>query len=758
MAPATRAVAPPHRPRMRTSAFRLSRAGLSQFLLPPLLALLSISAARAAALPGFDLEPERQVLVRLLHERASQFELGRIAANDGRERFRISTENGRIKVEGSTPSALLFGVNWYLKYVAHVQVSTNGIRLGEASPLSPPAAVIEKETPYAYRYALNQNVDGYTAPYWSWPRWEHEIDVLALSGINAMIVERGMDAVLYRTFRAVGYSDSEIRGWITQPAHQNWQLMGNLCCFNGPISGSLLAKRASSAQRIIARLRELGMTPLLPGFYGIVPADFQKKFPDAHVIPQGEWAGFTRPGWLDPRDPLFAKLAAAFYRYQRELFGDSSIYDMEVFQEGGTSGDVPVPEAARAVQNALSAARPDASWMMLAWQGNPRPDLIDGVDRRHLLIIDIDHDRLPRDDRDKDFHGAPFLFGGIWEFGGRTTLGANIGNITERLQRLGRGNHNMMGTAVFTEGMDTNPFAFELFTEMAWRSEPVDIARWTTDYVRRRYGAADPHALAAWKTLLNTAYNIRIDDVQFNSERDAAQESLFDAQPSLNVNRASHWSPEAMRYDAEGFQRALPQMLQVAPALRASETYQYDLVDIARQTVANESRMLLPQIKTAYDAKDGPRFEVLTQRWLHLMDMQDQLLAANRFFLVGAWLAHVRPWASSLEEAARLEYDARSILTTWGDRKASEGADLHDYGNKDWAGLTRDYYRARWQTYFDSLDAELRTGSPGGPIDWFALGDAWNHGTQRYSDRPRGDAYAIAKRIAASLNPEVPRP
>jgi len=144
--------------------------------------------------------------------------------------------------------------------------------------------------------------------------------------------------------------------------------------------------------------------------------------------------------------------------------------------------------------------------------------------------------------------------------------------------------------------------------------------------------------------------------------------------------------------------------------------------------------------------------------------MQDELLGANRFFLVGDWLGQVRPWASTPEEAAQLDYDARSILTTWGDRKASEGADLHDYGNKDWAGLTADYYRARWQTFFESLDAELRaggpggTGSPGGPIDWFALGDAWNHGAQRYSDRPQGDAYAIANRIAASLNPEVPRP
>ena len=716
-----------------------------------LLSVLTLTGtAYGTEAASFDVHPAEGVLHRLLPAQAAQIELATLPSADGRERFRISAANGRIRVAGSTPSALLFGVNWYLKYVAKMQVSTNGIRLGNGT-LPLPNRTIEQDTPYRYRYALNQNTDGYSSPYWDWPRWEHEIDVLALSGINAMIVERGMDSVLYDTFRDFGYTDQEMRGWITQPAHQNWQLMGNLCCFDGPISATLMQQRAKSAQQIIARLRELGITPVLPGFYGIVPADFQRRFPAAHVVPQGEWAGFTRPGWLDPRDPLFAKIAAAFYRHQRELFGDSRIYDMEVFQEGGDSGDVPVPAAALRVQTALLTAHPDASWMMLAWQGNPRQDLLAGVDRQHLLIIDIDHDRVPRDNRAKDFQGAPFLFGGIWAFGGRSTLGTRIGNYTERLPRMGRDNPNMAGTAVFPEGMDSNPFAFDLFTEMAWRHAPVNAAQWTADYVERRYGTADPRALAAWRALLDSAYDIRIDQVAFNSERDAAQESLFDAQPSLSTNRASNWSPEGMRYRPEVFGRALSEMLQVAPALRDSETYQYDLVDIARQTLANESRQRLPQIKAAYEAKDRTRFEALTRRWLELMDLQDRLLASNRDFLLGRWLAAVPVWASTPQEQARLEYDARSILTTWGDRKASEGASLHDYGNKDWAGLTRDYYRLRWKTYFTALDGELSSGIPAKPIDWFALGDAWNHGDQRYATQPQGDAYAIAAEIEKTL-------
>src|SRR5579863_2695589 len=601
---------------------------LISYLVIALIALFTTApAVYAEDASNFDLRPVRGVLQRLLPGLSAQIDVATFAAENGRERFRISNANGRVKIEGSTGSALLFGVNWYLKYVAQMQISPNGNQLGAIRSLPLPAETIEKEAIYPYRYALNQNTDGYTMPYWDWRRWEHEIDVLALSGINAMIVERGMDGVLYETFREFGYSDAEIRGWITQPAHQNWQLMGNLCCFNGPISPALMQKRVKSAQQMIARLRELGITPVLPGFYGIVPADFAKKFPAAHVVPQGEWAGFTRPGWLDPRDPLFAKIAAAFYRHQHELFGDSGIYDMEVFQEGGSSGDVPVREAARKVQAALDAAHPGAQWMMLAWQGNPQPELLAGVDRSRLFIIDIDHDKVPRDDREKDFQGAPFLFGGIWEFGGRITLGANSRNITERLQRMGHANKNMIGTAVFPEGMDTNPFAFDLFTEMAWREAAVDVAQWTADYVQRRYGAADAHALAAWKILLDTAYNIRINQVEFNSERDAAQESLFNAQPSLDTNRASHWSPEAMRYDAVKFQAALGEMLQVAPALHGMETYRYDLVDIARQTLANESRVLLPQIKSAFDNKDRARFTTLAQRWLHLIELQDEILS-----------------------------------------------------------------------------------------------------------------------------------
>jgi alpha-N-acetylglucosaminidase len=133
------------------------------------------------------------------------------------------------------------------------------------------------------------------------------------------------------------------------------------------------------------------------------------------------------------------------------------------------------------------------------------------------------------------------------------------------------------------------------------------------------------------------------------------------------------------------------------------------------------------------------------------MQLLDNLLATNQNFLLGSWLANVPPWSSSPAELAQLNYDARSILTTWGDRKASE-AGLHEYANRDYAGLTSTYYAPRWRLYFNSLLTSLNTHTPPKPIDWYAFGDRWNRQQTPYPSTPNGNSYAAARAIATDLD------
>ncbi len=715
-----------------------------------LLALFSAGACRAQG----SLAAAEAVLQREMPHLAPQIHLTLQAGDyagkpDG---FRITGTQGNIHVQAATVPTLLFGVNWYLKYTAHLNVSTDGSQLGAPGLQLPavPAAILRPAL-YPFRYALNENTDGYTTPYWDFSRWQHEIDILALSGFNAILIQRGNDLAVYQAFLALGFRDGDIRRWITQPAHQNWEWMGNMCCFIEPISLSLMQERAASARRIMDQLRALGITPVLPGFWGVVPADFAQQIPGAHVVVQTEsWNGFQRPGWLDPRDPSFARLAAAFYRSQQALFGATTLYDMETFQEGGQAGDVPVGEGARAIQKALNTAHPDALWFMMAWQDNPRPELIQAVDRSKILIADIEQGRIPRANREQEFAGARWLFGGLWEFGGRDTMGAPLYDYAQRMPPMrGIPGSHLSGTALFTEGLDTNPVAFDLYTEMAWRAEPVNLDQWAAAYALRRYGAADPHARKAWHILLSTAYGYRADGVRNHGERDAGPESIFNAQPSLTATRDGSWGPDGLRYNAQDLKPALTELLQVAPALRHTPSYQFDLVDVTRQVLANDARRQLPLIKAAYDARDRPAFQARAAEWLRSMAMEDRLLRTNEYFLLGRWFSYVPAWAHNPADLQKLEYDAHSILTTWGDRTASH--DLHEYGNRDWAGLVSSYYAPRWKLYFDGLEAALATGASPQSIDWYAFGDAWNRSPTQFTSEPAGDAYRESTAIADTL-------
>ena len=51
--------------------------------------------------------------------------------------------------------------------------------------------------------------------------------------------------------------------------------------------------------------------------------------------------------------------------------------------KGGTAGSVPIHDAAAGVMDALQEARPDATWVLLGWQNNPKIEILDAV-RQHV--------------------------------------------------------------------------------------------------------------------------------------------------------------------------------------------------------------------------------------------------------------------------------------------------------------------------------------------------------------------------------------
>ncbi|MER5766637.1 alpha-N-acetylglucosaminidase TIM-barrel domain-containing protein [Streptomyces sp. NPDC001985] len=693
------------------------------------------SVPSAPVTPGAasDITPARAALRRLLPDHEEQFEL---SALSGAERFRVTGTAGRIVVAGTSPAVQLTGVHWYLKYTCRAHISWSGSRLELPDTLPAPRRTLTRSATVPHRFAYNDTHDGYTGPYADWARWERLLDVLALHGCNEVLVTPGQEAVYHRLLLDFGYTDTEARTWLPAPSHQPWWLLQNMSEYGGPVSPALLEARTELGRRIVARMRELGMRPVLPGYFGTVPDGFAARNPGARTIPQGSWNGLPRPDWLDPRTRVFAEAAAAFYRHQEELFGATDFFKMDLLHEGGNAGDVPVPDAARAVETALRTARPDATWVILGWQANPRPALLAAIDTSRVLIVDGLSDLDTVTDRETEWGGAPYAFGTIPNFGGRTTIGANTDRWTAKFTAWrDKPGSALAGTAYMPEAAERDPAALELFSELAWREERIDREAWFAEYTRFRYGGDDPQARSAFAALAATAYRLTSTDGR-------PFDSLFLRRPNLT-------SAIATAFDPAVFDRALAGLLRVRPGLRDSDAYRHDLTDITRQALANRSRTLQLVLRAAYSAGDVTTFRGVTALWLKLMRLADTVAGCHRAFLLGPWLEEAKRLATSPAEAVELERTARVLVTTWGDRAAA--GQLSNYANRDWNGLISDVHVPQWEAFLTEAGAALAEGRAPKPFDWYPDEETWTRDRRAYPVRPTGDAHKVASRVYETL-------
>nr|WP_203961588.1 alpha-N-acetylglucosaminidase TIM-barrel domain-containing protein [Actinocatenispora thailandica] len=684
------------------------------FAAPPVTADAAPSLAAAGA-----------ALRRLLGRHADQIELRRLAGRT--DRYRVDGRDGRLVVAATSGATALAGVQRYLGTLsAGIWWTADNLALPRRLPA--PVGAIEATAVVPHRFAGNDTYEGYTDPNAGFEAWRRDLDVLAAHGFNEVLIGLGTDAVYLDTLRSFGYSAAELLDWIPGPAHQPWWLLQNMSGFGGPMSAGLVHRRAALAARVIDHVRSLGMTPVLPGYFGTVPPDFAARNPAARVVPQGRWCGFDRPGWLDPRGSVFADVAAAFYANQAHRFGPATMYKMDLLHEGGSAGDVPVGEASRAVERALRRARPGATWVILGWQRNPLPATIAAVDRSKMLIVDGLAERSGAVDRERDWSNTPYAFGTIYNYGGKSTLGGAAATWVDKYHRWrGKPNGALAGIALMPEANRTSDANLDLFGALGWRTDRIDLPAYYADYARRRYGAADRHAEAAWAALRGTAYAIPGDSAE-------PQDGLFGAQPSLTATSGAAWSPSTVQYDPSAFDAALPALLAVAPRLRTGAAYRSDLVDVARQTIDNRGRLLLPQLYQAYTDADLVVFDQLAAAWLALLDLLADLVATRPELLLGPRLATARAAGGDEDEADRLEFDQRSLLTVWGGRTASVDGGLRDYANREWTGwcvtCTGRAGRATWPRCAPpSSPAPRSPGTTGSPTR--TAGPAGTTGTGR---------------------------
>jgi alpha-N-acetylglucosaminidase len=696
--------------------------------------------ANATAAKDAEMEPVVELAHRVVPWMDGKFVLLRIPKDAGRDVFELRSEGGRLAIRASDPVSAAMGLNYYLKRYCHRSMSLAGSNLEPVKVLPVLSVPVRRSTRFKYRYFLNYCTFNYTMSLADWPDWERKLDWMALNGVNLALATNGTEAVWQNTLRRIGFSSDEILSFIPGPAYTAWWLMGNLEGWGGPVTQGMIDDRAALQKRILARMRELGIEPVMQGFYGMVPASLSKKFPDARIMDQGLWGGFRRPSILLSSDPLFARMASIYYEEVEKLYGPMRFYGGDLFHEGGSTEGLDLAPLGRGVQQAMLKANPDAVWVLQGWQENPKQGMLDGLSPAHVLIINMESKDW---EKRKGFGGLPWVWGVINNYGDNTGIYGNLPRIASEpaLAKNGPFGASMEGVGALMEGINNNPIVYELLFDAAWSDDAVDLDNWIRNYVTYRYGVDTPELEHAWQMLLETAY-----------KQGNRAEPVFCARPSLEIKSTSTWGSTAIAYDPAELEQAAREFLKAGEQLRSNDAYQYDAVNIVRQVLANRGLKAYDQMVAAYRAKDLAEFERASQSFLSLLRSEDSLVRTRREFLLGTWLAAAKAMGHSEEEKKLYEWNARTQITYWGPDSPTAAA--RDYAFKEWSGFLQDFYLARWQMFIDDLDARLH-GNPGRDIDFFQFEKHWTEERNDFPVEPSGDPINAAS-AALGMPAQIP--
>ena len=667
--------------------------------------------------------------------------------------FELDQKGDKVVIRGNNYVSIATGVNWYLKYYAGIQLSWNGMTAQLPAVLPAVPQKERHETDLKYRYNFNYCTYSYTMAFWDWDRWEKEIDWMALHGINLPLAVVGADVVWYNVLTKLGYTKDEINEFIAGPAFQGWWLMNNLEGWGGPNPDSWYKQRETLQKQILKRMREYGIRPVLPGYSGMVPHNAKERL-GLNVSDPGLWCGYRRPAFLQPTDPRFNEIADLYYKEMSRLYGKADFYSMDPFHEGGNVAGVDLNAAGQAIGGAMKKANPKAVWVAQAWQANPRQKMIENLPAGDLIVLDLFAESRPQWGdpestwyRKEGFGKHDWLYCMLLNYGGNVGLHGKMKHVIDEFYKAKTSSFGktMKGVGMTMEGSENNPVMFELLCELPWRPARFDKDEWLKNYTVARYGKADKAVQDAWLLLSNTIYNCPAKNTQ-----QGTHESVFCGRPDYDVYQVSSWSEMEPYYKPEDIIRAAGIMLSAADRFKGNNNFEYDLIDIVRQAVAEKGRLVYPIMIDAYKAGEKELFAASSQRFLDLILLQDKLLAARPEFKVGTWIEKARNLGTTPEEKDLYEWNARVQVTTWGNRVAADEGGLRDYAHKEWNGLLRDFYYNRWKVWIDRQKAQLN-GAPVKAIDFYAIEEPWTKQTNPYSSQAEGDVIEVAKEVYAKI-------
>ena len=663
-------------------------------------------------------------------------------AEGGKDVFVITSQNGKPCIKGNTQLSVATGINWYLNHYAHINLTWNNLTTDLSAVTLPVPTTEEKHVcNTTYRYDFNTCTFSYSMAFWTWERWQQEIDWMALHGINAPLNLVGLDVVTRKFLRELGVSENDINAYIAGPGFIAWFAMNNLEGWGGTINANDVTmngnpdwwytRQEQLCRNMLQRMRELGMQPVIPGFSGQVPnciASYNiNGFSKGDIVNNGTWAGgYTRPDILKPNTESYQTFAAVYYKHLHEVMGVSEFYSIDPFHEGslpsGVSNETCYPNIMVELDNYYNGVSQEdktknnvdeqPKWIIQYWQGVPQSGAFSAMSSYgdRFIGLDLFSDAPGKAKWDTDyFQGRPYIFCMLHNFGGRSGLHGRLeSTMNDYFRAIAKGN-NCKGIGATPEGTETNPILYDMLFELPWMDPATrpTADKWLEEYAYSRYGVKNDNALAALQNLKKSVWACPTD-------QQGTSEAVILARPNWTVGSVSSWSTSAIYWDTQDVLLAADQLSSISDLITTADgtaNYNYDFIDVIRQAMVDYAAELLPLINAARNSGNNAEYTRLYQLYLQLMLDLDEMLSYDENFKLERWTSLARNIANEVNGTTEndrrwLEWNARTQVTVW-----SKGdTDLHDYSNRCWAGLIKDFHYKRWEKFFTTKGGSFNGG------------------------------------------------
>ena len=729
-------------------------------LMLALVALFSIETATAQA----PVDRPEEAITGLLNRiggngAADKFEIVIDAslAENGKDVFIIAPGSGKPCIKGNSQLSVATGINWYLNHHAHINLTWNNLTTDLSAVTLPVPTQEEKHVcNTTYRYDFNTCTFSYSMAFWTWERWQKEIDWMALHGINAPLNLVGLDVVTRKFLRKLNYAEDKINAYIAGPGFIAWFAMNNLEGWGGTINAADVTmngnpdwwytRQEKLCRNMLQRMRELGMQPVIPGFSGQVPNMKNtdngnvtvlndklftfEGFSADHVVDNGTWAGgYTRPDIVKPNTSSYEYLAPIYYECLHEVMGVSELYSIDPFHEGslpsGVSNETCYPNIMVQLDNCFNEISQEdkaknnvdeqPKWIIQQWQGVPQSGAFSAMSSYgdRFIGLDLFADAPGKAQWNSNYYqGRPYIFCMLHNFGGRSGLHGRLeSTMNDYFRALAKGN-NCKGIGATPEGTETNPILYDMLFELPWmdvNNRPTADA-WLAEYSYSRYGVNNTTAPAALEALKNLKKSVWA----CPTDQQGTSEAVILARPNWTVGSVSSWSTSAIYWDTQDVLLAADQLSSISDLITTADgiaNYNYDFIDVVRQSMVDYAAQLLPLIKVAHDSGNNAEYTRLYQLYLQLMLDLDAMLSYDENFKLERWTSLARNIANEVDGTTEndrrwLEWNARTQVTVW----SKGNTDLHDYSNRCWAGLIKDFHYKRWEKFFTTKGGSFDGG------------------------------------------------